>query len=160
MEINFLSLFLDLYAFLPAYVANAVPTVCGGGNTIDGGLKFIDGRSIFGSHKTIRGFISGIIAGTLIGSIQGRVLEGFLLSFGALFGDLAGAFLKRRFLIEPGSLFPIVDQLSFVLFALVFVFPLSYLTVEEIFSSVFFTPLLHVITNVVAYLLGMKGDPW
>ena len=160
MEINFILLLPPLYRFLPAYVANAIPTVLGGGRAIDGDLKFIDGLSIFGSHKTIRGFISGLIAGTLVGLLQGEVFAGFLLSFGALLGDLAGAFVKRRFSIEPGSLFPIVDQLSFVLFALILVLPLSYLTVEEAFSCVFFTPLFHVITNIAAYYLGLKTDPW
>jgi len=160
MEINFISLLFSLYPFLPAYVANATPTILGGGTTIDGGLKFIDGRSIFGSHKTIRGFISGLIMGTIVGLLQGKTGYGFLLSFGALFGDLAGSFIKRRLSIESGSPFPIVDQLSFVLFALIFVFPFSYLTVEEIFSAVFFTPLFHVITNATAYFLGLKAYPW
>jgi len=160
MEINFIALLFALYAFLPAYVANATPTIFGGGTAIDGGLKFIDGRSIFGSHKTIRGFISGLIAGTLVGVIQGEFFVGFLLSFGALFGDLAGAFVKRRLSIDPGSIFPIVDQLSFVLFALVFVIPFSCLTSKEMFSAVFFTPLFHVITNATAYILGFKPDPW
>jgi len=160
MEINFILLLSSLYPFLPAYVANATPTVLGGGKTIDSDLKFLDGRPIFGSHKTIRGFISGLIAGTLVGLLQGEVSAGFLLSFGALFGDLAGAFVKRRLSIEPGALLPIVDQLSFVLFALIFVLPLSYLTVEEAFSCVFFTPLFHVITNVTAYHLGIKSAPW
>ncbi len=160
MEFDVIRLLVCLYVFLPAYVANAAPTVLGGGRAIDGDLKFVDRRSIFGSHKTIRGFMSGLIVGTLVGLLQGEVFAGFLLSFGALFGDLVGAFIKRRLSIEPGSLFPIVDQLSFVLFSLAFVFPLSYLTVEEMFSSVFFTPLFHVITNVTAYFLGLKSDPW
>jgi CDP-2,3-bis-(O-geranylgeranyl)-sn-glycerol synthase len=160
MEIDYIRLLFALYAFLPAYVANATPTIFGGGATIDGSLKFIDGRSIFGSHKTIRGFISGLIAGTIVGVIQGKLFTGFLLSLGGLFGDLAGAFVKRRLSIDPGSIFPIVDQLSFVLLALVFVIPFSYLTSEEMFSAVFFTPLFHVITNATACILGFKPDPW
>ena len=160
MELDFLRLLFALYAFLPAYVANATPTIFGGGTTIDGERKFIDGRSIFGSHKTIRGFLSGLVAGTMIGFIQGQILSGFLLSSGALFGDLAGAFVKRRLSIAPGSLFPVVDQLSFVLFAILFVLPFSCLTIEEIFSAVFFTPFFHLITNAIAYFLDVKEYPW
>jgi len=160
MEINLILLLPSLYPFLPAYVANATPTVLGGGRTIDSDLKFLDGRPIFGSHKTIQGFISGLIAGTLVGLLQGEVSAGFLLSFGALFGDLAGAFVKRRLSIEPGSLLPIVDQLSFVLFAILFILPFSCLTVEEIFSAVFFTPFFHLITNAIAYFLNVKEYPW
>ncbi|UCD73385.1 MAG: CDP-2,3-bis-(O-geranylgeranyl)-sn-glycerol synthase [Candidatus Bathyarchaeota archaeon] len=160
MEFDFLKLLFALYAFLPAYVANATPTIFGGGATIDGERRFVDGRPIFGSHKTIRGFLSGLIAGTIIGFIQGQVLSGFLLSFGALFGDLAGAFLKRRLSIPPGSIFPIIDQLSFVLFAILFVLPFSCLTIEEIFSAIFFTPFFHLMTNTIAYFLNIKKHPW
>lgn len=160
MEIDFVELLFAIYAFLPAYVANATPTIFGGGTTIDRDLNFIDGRSIFGSHKTIRGFLSGIVAGTAVGMLQGNLFPGFLLSFGALFGDLVGAFIKRRLSIEPGSLFPIVDQLNFVLFAIIFVLPISYLTVNETFSAVFFTPLFHVVTNATAYSFNLKTQPW
>lgn len=160
MELDFFRLLFALYPFFPAYVANATPTIFGGGATIDGERTFVDGRSIFGSHKTIRGFLSGLITGAMIGFIQGQVFSGFLLSFGALFGDLAGAFLKRRLSIAPGSLFPVIDQLSFVLFAILFVLPFSCLTVEEIFSAVFFTPLFHLITNAIAYFLNIKKHPW
>jgi len=160
MELDFTRLLFALYAFLPAYVANATPTIFGGGATIDNSFKFIDGRLVFGPHKTIRGFMSGLIAGTMVGFVQGKLFTGFLLSFGALFGDLAGAFVKRRLSIDPGSIFPIIDQLSFVLFALILVIPFSCLTSEEMLSAVFFTPLFHVITNATAYILGFKPDPW
>jgi len=160
MEIDFIRLLLVLYSFLPAYIANATPTIFGGGTPIDVGSKFIDGRPIFGSHKTIRGFFSGMIAGTISGFLQGNLFAGFILSLGALSGDLAGAFVKRRVGIEPGSPFPLVDQLSFVFFAIIFALPFSYLNIEEMFSAIFYTPLFHSLTNSIAFLFGFKKDPW
>lgn len=59
-----------LFFIFPAYVANAMPVVLGGGTPIDLGRKLSDGKPIFGSHKTIRGFIAGVTSGTLVGLAQ------------------------------------------------------------------------------------------
>ena len=40
-------------------------------------------------------------------------------------GDLTGAFFKRRLDIAPGGLLPIVDQVDFVVGAVVFAVPLA-----------------------------------
>jgi CDP-2,3-bis-(O-geranylgeranyl)-sn-glycerol synthase len=52
------------------------------------------------------------------------ILFGFLLSLGALFGDLFGAFLKRRMGFAPGELLPVVDQIDFIIGAILFSIPL------------------------------------
>ncbi|HXX87881.1 MAG TPA: CDP-archaeol synthase, partial [Candidatus Acidoferrum sp.] len=48
----------------PAYCANAVPVLVGGGRQIDSGKNFVDGKPIFGKNKTFRGFFLGLIVGT------------------------------------------------------------------------------------------------
>ncbi|MEM2568282.1 MAG: CDP-archaeol synthase, partial [Candidatus Bathyarchaeia archaeon] len=116
----------------PAYCANAIPVLAGGGLPLDLGRKFFDGKPIFGKNKTFRGFFSGLAIGTIVGFAEATVFQeyqsigyfGFLLSLGALIGDLAGAFLKRRLGIPPGGLLPIVDQVDFVVGALIFSIPL------------------------------------
>ncbi|MEM3816256.1 MAG: CDP-2,3-bis-(O-geranylgeranyl)-sn-glycerol synthase, partial [Candidatus Bathyarchaeia archaeon] len=124
-------IFNALYYIFPAYCANASPVLFGGGKPIDFGRKFIDGKPIFGPHKTYRGFIFGLLVGTLVGYVQefiaptyglpaGSVLRGFSLSLGALTGDLIGSFIKRRLNLKPGAPLPVIDQLSFVIFALLF----------------------------------------
>ena len=40
----------------PAYCANAVPVMAGGGPPLDFGKAFWDGRPIFGKNKTFRGY--------------------------------------------------------------------------------------------------------
>ncbi|MBS7605511.1 MAG: CDP-2,3-bis-(O-geranylgeranyl)-sn-glycerol synthase [Candidatus Bathyarchaeia archaeon] len=161
-----------LYYILPAYCANGSPVLFGGGKPIDLGRKFFDNRPIFGPNKTYRGFISGVLIGTLVGWVQeeiasivrflhGSVLTGFLLSFGALTGDLFGSFLKRRFGIKPGEMLPIIDQLDFVLFALLFaLFSGNLPSTVGIISIIVFTIPIHFLTNFIAYLLRLKDKPW
>ena len=61
---------------LPAYFANSVPVVLGGGAPIDGGKKWKDGQRLFGDGKTVRGFFAGVLAGIAVGALEGIVLTG------------------------------------------------------------------------------------
>ena len=149
----------------PSYVANAAPLVLGSGRPLDGGRNFADGRPLFGSHKTIRGFLAGIIAGSLVGLGESLVdprlaLAGFAIALGSVLGDLLGAFVKRRLGIMPGRPFPIVDQLDFVLGALVLSFPFLTMPPVSILIVVLVTPPIHLGTNLGAYLLGIKKTYW
>jgi len=168
-----------LYFILPAYLANAFPVIFGGGLPIDMGKKFLDGKPIFGSHKTVRGFIAGLIAGILISGVQTVALEynkfvdfvlpfqfnmliGSMIALGALVGDLIHSFIKRRIGLVEGSPLPVADQLDFVLGAFLFSLPVSvrppYLV--TFILVILITPPLHLLTNFVAYLLGVKKTPW
>lgn len=149
----------------PSYVANAAPLVFGGGTPLDRGRKFRDGQPVFGSHKTVRGLFAGIMAGSLIGLAESLVdprlaLAGFAMGLGAVLGDLLGAFVKRRLNMEPGRAFPIVDQLDFVLGALVLSYPFFPMGLVSILIVVLVTPPIHLGTNLGAYLLGLKKTYW
>ena len=160
-----------IWFILPAYMANATPVVLGGGAPIDGGKLFRDGRPIFGAGKTIRGFVAGLIAGSLVGVLQGAaagqaytyVLLGLLLALGALVGDLLGSFIKRRLNIPRGGAAPVLDQLGFVVFALLFASPIMVIMVlrwEVILTILLITPPIHLATNFVGYKLGFKSRPY
>jgi len=139
---------------LPAYCANAVPVLVGGGLPLDFGKNFYDGKPIFGKNKTFRGFFFGLAIGTLVGVIEAfffteyPISFGFLLSLGGLLGDLAGAFLKRRIGLAPGELLPVVDQIDFIIGALVFSFPFNLLSLELALTVLLITPPLPLITNL------------
>lgn len=158
---------IDALVFIfPAYCANAVPVIFGGGRPLDGGRLFLDGKPTFGSHKTVRGFISGLVVGTLVGfglsllNIDYSVLLGFAVSLGALLGDLAEAFMKRRLDLAPGASLPVADQLDFVVGALLFslfVSPPPWQVTVVVFIV---TPPLHLLTNLFAYRIGVKKEPW
>ena len=171
-----------IWAMLPAYLPNNVAVVAGGGPPLDGGRTW-RGRRLLGDGKTWRGTVVGTLAGgvvaLLLNTVQGPVsvavgvdVPGFpipavlALPAGAMLGDIAASFLKRRTGRARGAAFPVVDQLDFVAGALV----LTALAAPGWFATVFtipvlvtvlvLTPLLHVGTNVIGYALGLKAEPW
>ena len=156
----------SLIFIFPAYSANAVPVVFGGGQPLDLDKTFLDGQPIFGSHKTFRGFFAGLIIGTLVGVGESFVfnnynpLLGFALSLGALIGDLGGAFAKRRLGLAPGAFLPIVDQIDFVLCALLFSLPIAPPTPITTLTILAITVPIHLLTNFLAYLAHVKRKPW
>lgn len=145
---------------LPAYVANAAPTLSRGKRPLDFNRKFIDGNPIFGRNKTFEGLLAGITAGTLVAIAQGRAYVGLPIVIGALLGDLIGSFTKRRLGIRPGDPLPILDQLSFLLFALLLSYPIYQPSLEIIAILIVITPILHVASNRIAFALGIKRKPW
>ncbi|TRO50257.1 CDP-2,3-bis-(O-geranylgeranyl)-sn-glycerol synthase [Candidatus Bathyarchaeota archaeon] len=154
-----------LLFIFPAYCANAVPVLAGGGLAMDFGKNFFDGKRVFGNNKTFRGFFFGLAVGIAIGSVE-CMLFGYPLLFilltplGALLGDLTAAFMKRRLGIAPGGMFPIVDQVDFVVGAIVFALPLGMVNWELVVAALIITPPIHLLTNIVAYKLKLKKNPW
>ncbi|MFA6214338.1 MAG: CDP-2,3-bis-(O-geranylgeranyl)-sn-glycerol synthase [Candidatus Micrarchaeia archaeon] len=68
---------MELVLFiLPAYFANSIPVLLGGGAPIDGGRKWKDGQRLFGDGKTVRGFFAGVAAGVFVGALEGMLLPG------------------------------------------------------------------------------------
>ena len=177
---------LALWLGLPAWIANATPVIFGGGRPIDGGRILGDGHRLFGDGKTIRGFIAGVFFGTLTGI--GQILAApylkpllelyvevtpqmesilfleipvvLMLSVGALLGDLVGSFLKRRVNVESGNPSPVLDQIGFILLALVFASPFIQPSAEYVVVLVFITLGIHWTSNALGYLLGLKKNPW
>jgi len=168
MEMEITELIIEALKFIfPAYCANAMPVITGGDYPIDFGKKFFDGKPILGKNKTFQGFFSGLIIGTAVGLVESAffnypLLFGLLLSLGALFGDLAGAFVKRRLGLAPGELLPVIDQIDFIIGAIVFSLPLplQILSWELILAVLIITPPIHLLTNFAAYKLGLKSNPW
>ncbi|MDR0318550.1 MAG: CDP-2,3-bis-(O-geranylgeranyl)-sn-glycerol synthase [Nitrososphaerota archaeon] len=169
MDITLLILQAIVFIF-PAYCANAMPVLVGGGTKIDFGKNFIDGKRLFGNNKTFRGFFFGWIIGLSVGLAEYYLIPSNILSlsvlfavftpFGALLGDLVAAFLKRRLDIAPGGKLPIIDQLDFVVGAIIFSLPLSFISWKIAVVALLITPPIHLFTNICAYKLKLKKHPW
>ncbi len=157
---NLLIVLQVVYLFLPAYFANASPVIFGGGAPLDGGVNWLDGKPFLGGHKTTKGTIFGITIGSIVGLLQGNFIGGVLQAVGAIFGDIIASFLKRRINIEPGDSFPLADQLDFIILAVALSYPVQLTSWETIIVIILVTLPLHYLTNVVAYLLGLKKQPW
>ncbi|MXR51585.1 CDP-2,3-bis-(O-geranylgeranyl)-sn-glycerol synthase [Halovenus sp. WSH3] len=178
----FASLVTAIWLMLPAYIPNNAAVLAGGGRPIDGG-RSLGGRRLLGDGKTWRGTAVGTTAGALVAvalnrlnasaaELLGVTLPAFPLSvlvalpLGAMLGDIGASFLKRRSGRERGAPFPGVDQLDFVVGALA----LALLAAPNWFLDAFsatvlgiilvVTPLLHVLTNAIAYVIGVKDEPW
>lgn len=181
-QIILITLLTTLYFILPAYFANGGALVFGGGTPIDFGKSDSNGVRWVGDGVTWRGMFVGTIIGMITGAVQGYIapmilpyigstlapvvtstynglLIGFLLGFGALLGDALGSFLKRRLGIGRGEPAPILDQLDFIIVALILVSPVIELNWIFIVFALLLTLFIHLITNTCAYLLGLK-DVW
>jgi len=155
------SLVVSSFAIIiPAYIANAVPVLLRGKHPIDFGRSLRDGKRILGDGKTFEGFISGLALGTLAGALFGYVFLSFMLALGALLGDMVGAFIKRRLGIARGRPAPVLDQLDFVVGALLLLSPFYPISLEQVVVIVLVTPPIHLFTNFLAYKLKLKSNPW
>jgi len=141
--------------------------VLGGGVPIDRGREFIDGRPILGTNKTVKGFAYGLLLGSTAALAEAAlfsnyvlVLVGIVASLGALLGDLFGAFLKRRLNIPPGHSLPVIDQLDFILGALLLTLPVLNVTAGAVLILVMATIPIHLFSNAAAYVLRLKKRLW
>jgi CDP-2,3-bis-(O-geranylgeranyl)-sn-glycerol synthase len=183
--------FQALWLMLPAYVANPSAQLTGGGAPLDLGRIARDGERLLGDGKTWRGLAGGVLGGFLIGGLQiaGAALvdnpsalptfdpaggpagpTSFLvvltLSLGALVGDAAKSFAKRRLRYKRGDRLPIADQYDFVVGAWVLtivVFPVWFeqnFRIESVLVILLVTYFLHRGTSALGYRMGLKAEPW
>lgn len=173
---------------IPALVPNSAAVLFGGGRPMDFGRSW-RGKRILGDGKTWRGFFGGALSGTVLGLLLtgiSMVLEtedswGYgefqvaacavlSLSFGAMLGDSAGSFVKRRLQIGRGEKAPLLDQYNFVAGAILLVLAFQpnwfidhYIDGNGIYGLILFlivVPLLHRGVNVIGYKMGKKDVPW
>ncbi len=116
---------LELKLLVLLMVANGVPILISKALgerlavPIDGGVRFIDGRPLFGSSKTWRGFISAIpVTGLAAWGVELPFELGVWIGASAMLGDLFSSFLKRRLGVPVSGMAFGLDQLPESLFPL------------------------------------------
>jgi len=138
--------------------------------------KLYKGQPIFGSHKTWRGFFFGVLVSIAFVHFQqiiypsisadslvnynrvNIILLGFLMGFGALLGDLARSFIKRRRGIAPGSPWFPWDQVDWIVGAIIlsgFYIDISW-SVSMI--AIVLASLIHPAVNYTAYLCRLQSN--
>ena len=167
-----------IWFLLPAYVANSMPVVLYKIEFLNYPVDFnkkINGKRIFGSHKTWRGLFFGILIGTLTAYLQKQLynieffkiisvynyedalLFGFLMSSGALIGDLIESYFKRQLNIPSGNDWYVADQYDFLLGALLFTINYWPKDILFIIAMFFISPILHIISNYLKPLFMNKS---
>jgi len=93
---------------------------------LDGNIKFVDGRPLFGTSKTVRGILVSIFITLASAPLLGLTLKlGLVVSTMAMAGDLFSSVLKRRLGLQPSSRAVGLDQIPESLFPLLAAFKRS-----------------------------------
>ena len=180
----------SMWLMLPLFISNPSAVFTGNKRPIDFGKSFSDGTRILGDGKSW----GGLVGGTLIGMVAGlamafiirrtdtgvywqfgasevEILKNvFIISFGALFGDSAASFVKRRLKFKRGEAVPGLDQYDMIagVWLLLLIFSWGWFT--DMFLSdgrwvgliavLILTPILHRVANIIGYKIGVKEVPW
>lgn len=168
-----------VWIILPAYAANGLMPLSKGSRYIDAGRTF-RGAPLFGKGKTWEGMLVAMLVGMVIGTVEmfaqpflpwamspeplvivpmGPIL-GLLLGLGAALGDLGGAFIKRRIGLARGRPAPILDQEDFLVGAFLLASLVVSIQLSWFILLAVLTPVLHLVANIIAFLLKVKKEPW
>jgi CDP-2,3-bis-(O-geranylgeranyl)-sn-glycerol synthase len=158
-----------LYFMAPAYAANMAPPF----------VRYWRGwnrpisRRWLGTHKTVMGFGFGVVAAVIATFIQSRIAwDGALVPYqdwatlglrfgvGAMAGDVAKSFVKRRTGIAPGDPWIPWDQIDFVLGALALVWGAAALSWVDLVTILLLSVAGHVLVNHLGYWLGIRDVRW
>jgi len=159
---------------MPAYLANAAPTflINYKKHVLDFGKKLGKNR-VFGDGKTFEGLIFACFIGFLSGLLLTYVYY-FLnlawinitpfgyafIALGAMIGDLVGSFIKRRLGMKRGQNAGLLDMLDFIIGALIFARILIDYSFWIMIISIIITPIIHRLSNIIGYEIGVKKEPW
>ncbi|MCX6801605.1 MAG: CDP-2,3-bis-(O-geranylgeranyl)-sn-glycerol synthase [Candidatus Diapherotrites archaeon] len=157
---------------VPLYITNASALLFGGKHPLDFGKKLF-GQPVFGKGKSIEGTFAGFAVGmasvlmldfffrqqTLLVH-ENFLLFGALLCAGALSGDIAASFVKRRFGMEKGRPVLLLDQLDFIAGGLAFTAWMRIPSIEEAVIIVVLTLAMHRLANYAAFKCKIKSVPW
>lgn len=158
-----------LYFMAPAYVANMAPPF----------VRYWKGwnrpisRRWLGEHKMVAGFGIGVLAAVTVTFIQSRVAwPGTLVAYddwaalglrfgvGAMVGDSAKSFVKRRLGIRPGGPWIPWDQVDFALGALALVWGRAALSWADLATILLLTVAGHIFVNHLGYWIGIRDVRW
>jgi CDP-2,3-bis-(O-geranylgeranyl)-sn-glycerol synthase len=172
-----------LYIALPAFVANMLPVIA----AKQGWLKIFDvpldngrtwrGYPLLGPGKTLRGLIVGVSGATAVAGVQYllsgfvpwlpvfgswplALIFGFTAGFGALAGDAAASFLKRRIGVKRGRPFIPFDQIDYIFGFLLFTSAVVSWQWPQALFLLAFAFIANPLTNLTAYALKIKSTCW
>jgi CDP-2,3-bis-(O-geranylgeranyl)-sn-glycerol synthase len=127
---------------------------------IDGGSKFVDGRPVLGSSKTVRGIFFSILVTSVFApviSLDWKI--GFLVASVAMAGDLFSSFLKRRINLPAGGKATGLDQLPESLLPLIVCRSALLLTALDIVAGVAIFFVCDLLLSSLLYHFHLRDHP-
>ena len=180
-------IFLALWFFLPAGIANVMPIFVATIPRLkryDAPMDFghtYRGKRIFGAHKTWRGLIAGVVFGTITLGLQQlavahagwlhswtdkvdyaslpTLIVGPLFAIGALGGDAIESFFKRQRGVAPGQGWFPFDQTDYIIGGAVATMPFVHLSILQYALMLILWLIVHVISTIIGYFMGVKESP-
>lgn len=169
-----------IWFFLPAGIANMAASLSRflpvPDTAVDHGATW-RGKRLFGAHKTWRGGITGVVAGTLFFLLQQYWYQydwaqslsiinysqttwtlGILFALGAILGDMIESTIKRQMNIDPGKPWVPFDQLDYVIGAVVLSSVITFPGWIYVLIAVGLGFGLHILVNILSYILGIQKN--
>ena len=128
---------------------------------LDGGLRFIDGRPLFGHSKTIRGLVLSLLGTTLAAPALGFDWQlGLTVGAFAMLGDLTSSFGKRRLDRPTSSRAVGLDQIPESLFPLLACQDRLGLQLWDVVLLVLLFIALELLLSRLLYRLRIREQPY
>jgi len=128
---------------------------------LDGGVRFFDGRPLFGSSKTLRGVLLALIVTAILAPLVGVDWHiGLMIAATAMAGDLFSSFVKRRLGLAPSSRAVGLDQIPESLFPMVAGAGIYGLSLADIVVAVGIFFIGEVVVSRVLYRIRLRDRPY
>ena len=128
---------------------------------LDGGLRFVDGRLLFGPSKTIRGIVLSILVTSAGAPLIGLPwILGALVAAVAMAGDLFSSFLKRRIRLQSADRATGLDQVPESLFPLLACRNWLSLTAVDIAVTVALFFIGEILVSRLLHKLHLRDRPY
>ncbi|RMG29145.1 MAG: CDP-archaeol synthase [Gammaproteobacteria bacterium] len=151
---------------LLAVVVNGAPVLarllCGGrlARPLDLGLHLPDGHRLFGDSKTWRGLLAALLAGLSAAPLLGiDPATGVLFGLGAMLGDLASSFLKRRLGLPPSTQVLGLDQIPECALPLWLTRARTGLAPDQVWALVAAFVLVELLLSRLLFVAGIRRRP-
>ncbi|HVX76920.1 MAG TPA: CDP-archaeol synthase [Bradyrhizobium sp.] len=128
---------------------------------LDAGIRFFDGRPLFGASKTIRGIVASIlVTGCLAPLLGASVVTGGIVAVLAMIGDLSSSFVKRRLSLPPSTRALGLDQIPESLLPLLACLKLLSLTLVDVVICAVVFLVGELVISRLLYGLHVRDQPY
>lgn len=128
---------------------------------VDAGVRFVDGRPLFGASKTLRGLLFSLVFTSLGSWLMGLGWNvGVVVAGASMAGDLFSSFFKRRFGVPVSGRATGLDQIPESLFPALACQRMLELDVTEISAVVVLFFLGDVVLSPVFHKLRIRKRPY